>query len=133
MAYIKYKELTKYFNFNAEIPMDNLPKYVNDFVNSDETLIGAYKTSRDKGIFTDKKMILFDLPPLTDEKKIHIIPYSSISSGAIVFNSSSAEILLSLDSGYQMRLDFVRLGAEEKTRLRIIFTEMLTKADKKNK
>ncbi|MEG1150385.1 MAG: PH domain-containing protein [Bacilli bacterium] len=133
MAYIKYKELTKYFNFNEEIPTDNLPKYVNDFVNSDETLIGAYKTSRDKGIFTDKKMILFDLPPLTDEKKIHIIPYSSISSGAIVFNSSSAEILLSLDSGYQMRLDFVRLGAEEKTRLRIIFTEMLTKADKKNK
>lgn len=133
MAYIKYKESTTYFNFNTEIPTHNLLKYVNDFVNSDETLIGAYKTSRDKGIFTDKKMILFDLPPLTDEKKIHIIPYSSISSGAIVFNSSSAEILLSLDSGYQMRLDFVRLGAEEKTRLRIIFTEMLTKADKKNK
>ena len=32
MAYVKYKELTKYFNFNKEIEKDRLPKYVTDYV-----------------------------------------------------------------------------------------------------
>ena len=28
MAYIKYKELTKYFNFNKELDVKELPSYV---------------------------------------------------------------------------------------------------------
>ncbi|MEG2457575.1 MAG: PH domain-containing protein [Bacilli bacterium] len=125
MAYIKYKELTKYFNFNSEIPVQDLPKYVNDFISKGETVEGSYKTNRDHGIFTNKKMILFDLKPGSFEKKIHIIPYISISSGAIVFGLSKVEILLSLDSGYQMKLVFVKVSPEGKTRLRHIYTNML--------
>ena len=36
MAYIKYKELTKYFNFSKEIDKDNLPTYVTDYLKKDE-------------------------------------------------------------------------------------------------
>ena len=32
MAYIKYKELTKYFNFNKIIEIDDLPEYVTDYI-----------------------------------------------------------------------------------------------------
>lgn len=122
MAYIKYKELTKYFNFNKEIGIDNLPKYVLDYVDGKETIYKAFKTFRDKALFTDKRMILFDVNPLTGSKKIHIIPYHSISSGAIEFNHSSGAIYLSFDSGYQMRLNFVRLDATEKTELRNLYS-----------
>ena len=53
MAYVKYKELTKYFNFNKEIPIDDLPKYVLDYVSDTENIFKAYKTIRDKAVFTD--------------------------------------------------------------------------------
>ena len=38
MAYVKYKELTKYFNFNKEIEIKELPKYVLDYVNDNENI-----------------------------------------------------------------------------------------------
>lgn len=125
MAFVKFKELTKYFNFNNEIDKDNLPKYVLDYLEPSETIYKAYKTARDKAIFTDKRMILFDVAPLSFEKKIHIIPYMAISSGAISFLPNSGAILLTLDSGYQMRLNFVKLDSNEKSELRKLYTKMM--------
>ena len=125
MAYIKYKELTKYFNFNKELDIKNLPSYVTDYFKKGEVAIQAYKTSRDKSAFTNERMILFDVNPLDRSKKIHIIPYSSISSGAIRFGLNSAAILFSFDSGYQMELRFVGLNAEAKTELRKLFSYIM--------
>lgn len=122
MAYIKYKELTKYFNFNKELEIENLPNYVTDYLKKGEVIQKAYKTSRDKGIFTNERMILFDVNPLTNSKKIHIIPYSSISSGAVLFNLNSGSILLSFDSGYQLKLNFIHLDNNGKTQLRKLFS-----------
>ena len=125
MAYIKYKELTKYFNFNKQLSIEGLPTYVTDYFKRDERVIQAYQTSRDKGVFTNERMILFDVNPLNNSKKIHIIPYSSISSGAIMYERSSASILFSFDSGYQMELKFIRLDAHGKTNLRELFSYIL--------
>ncbi len=122
MAYIKYKELTKYFNFNKELDKDSLPSYVTDYLKKGEVIVKAYKTSRDKGIFTNERMILFDVNPFNNSKKIHIIPYTSISSGAILFKKISAAILLSFDSGYQLKLNFVLLSGQDKTELRKLFS-----------
>jgi hypothetical protein len=125
MAYIKYKELTKYFNFNKELDVKELPTYVTDYFKKGETAVQAYKTSRDKGAFTNERMILFDVNPLDGSKKIHIIPYSSISSGAIRFRHNSASILFSFESGYQMELKFVHLDAKAKTELRMLFSYIM--------
>ena len=124
MAYVKYKELTKYFNFNKEIDKDNLPKYVLDYVDDGEVIYKAYKT------MSDRRMILFDFKPIGKNKKIHILPYKSISSGAILFKISSGAILLSFDSGYQMRLNFVKMDASAKTELRKLFSYIMNKANK---
>lgn len=121
MAYIKYKELTKYFNFNKEIDINTLPTYVTDYLYEKETIYKAYKTKRDKGIFTDYRMILFDVNPIGGAKKIHVIPYKSISSGAILFKKFSGSIFLSFDSGYQLKLNFIGLNGKEKTELRHLF------------
>lgn len=125
MAYIKYKELTKYFNFNKEISKDNLPTYVTDYLKNNEVVIKCYKTARDKGIFTNERMILFDVNPITSAKKIHIIPYSSISSGAVLFKLNTGAIFLSFDSGYQLKLNFIHLKPNDKTELRKLFTYIL--------
>ena len=129
MAYIKYKELTKYFNFNKQLSVDGLPTYVTDYFKSSEKVIQAYQTSRDKGVFTNQRMILFDVNPFNGSKKIHIIPYSSISSGAICYERFSASILFSFDSGYQMELKFIHLDAHGKTSLRELFTYILNTKD----
>lgn len=128
MAYIKYKELTKYFNFNEEISPNGLPNYVTDYLEPSEVIYKAYKTSRDKGVFTNKRMILFDVNPLTHSKKIHIIPYESISSGAVLFKLASGAILLSFDSGYQLKLNFVHMKAQNKTELRKLFSYMMSRS-----
>lgn len=125
MAYVKYKELTKYFNFNKEIEVKYLPTYVTDYLDEKETVYKAYKTLRDKAVFTDRRMVLFDVNVTGINKKIHIIPYKSISSGAILFKVNSAAIFLSFDSGYQMRLNFVKLDPKEKTELRKLYSKIM--------
>lgn len=126
MAYIKFKELTRYFSFSNEIDIDTLPNYVTDYVDEDEKILIAYKTTRDKAIFTNKKVIIFDCNLFkVTSKVIHIIPYKSISTGGILYGVNKARILLTLDSGYQIRWDFVHMGAKEKTNLRKVYSKMM--------
>ena len=126
MAYIKFKELTRYFSFSNEIEIDTLPIYVTDYVNEDEKILIAYKTTRDKAIFTNKKVVIFDCNLFKITSKItYVIPYKSISTGAIEFKKTKAKILLTLDSGYQIRWDFVNMGAKEKTNLIKVYSQMM--------
>ena len=128
MAYVKYKELTKYFNFDKELDVDSLPTYVTDYLEDGEKIYKAYKTTHDKGIFTNKRMILFDVGLFNSSKKIHILPYESISSGAVLFKFTSGAILFSFDSGYQLKLNFIHLDAKAKTELRKLFSYIMEKA-----
>ena len=125
MAYIKYKELTKYFDFKEEVEIDNLPEYTKEYVSSGEKILLGYKTSRDYAVFTDKTMILFDRNVACTYKKIHIIPYSSISTSAILFKPGKAEILMSMDSGYQMRIVFVNMNHVKKEHLKEVYKVMM--------
>lgn len=127
MAYMKYKELTKYFDFKEEIQPEDLPEYAKEYVTNKEKILLGYHNGRDHAVFTDKTMILFDRNPIGSMKKIHMIPYQSISTSAIVFKPGHSEILLSLDSGYQMRLNFVRMNHEKKERLKAIYKQMMLK------
>lgn len=130
MAYIKYKELTKYFDFKQEVDIKTLPEYTLEYVNPDERILMAYKTTKDHGVFTDKKMILFDRDIVGTYKKIHIIPYTSISSSAVCFKPGRAEILLSMDSGYQMRIVFVNMNHDKKENLKVVYKTMMKNAVK---
>lgn len=126
LAYIKYKELTKYFNFNKEEDVENMPSYIPEFV-EDDNIIVVYKNKRDYMVFTDKKIILFDKNPLATYKKIHIIPYCSISTSAIAFDKTRASIYFSLDSGYQMKLTFLNQNHDTKEKLKKSYRFMMNK------
>ena len=125
MAYAKFKELTKYFDFKAEVPTSRLPEYTTEYVRKDEEILLGYKTHRDHAIFTNKTMILFDRDIVGTYKKIHMIPYRSISTSAICFEAGKAEVLLSLDSGYQMRINFVNMNHEKKEHLKVVYKTMM--------
>ena len=126
MAYIKFKELSKYFDFKEETTIDKLPDYAKEYVSSKETIIGSYKNSKDYAVFTDKKMILFDRDTLAVYyKKIHIFPYTSISSSAINFKPGKVELLFSFDSGYQLHINFIEMNHNKKEKLKSIYKIML--------
>ena len=126
MAYIKFKELSKYFDFKEEIATDKLPDYAKEYVSSKETILGSYKNSKDYAVFTDKKMILFDRDTLAVYyKKIHIFPYTSISSSAINFKPGKVELLFSFDSGYQLHINFIEMNHTKKEKLKSIYKIMM--------
>jgi hypothetical protein len=123
LAYIKQKEITKYFDFNKYIPNENLPHYLLDYVYEDEKILAVYKTFRDHGVFTTKKMVLFDNAISIDPfKQIYTIPYKNISSCSIVFRSTKAELKCDLISGYPLRLKFINIKVEDKVRLRLLYS-----------
>jgi hypothetical protein len=125
MAYMKTKEITKYFYFYKELDIKELPKYVTDYIDSDEKILCAYATRRDKGVFTDKKILLFDVKGLSlTSKQIHTIPYNSVSSLSVMFDLSRAELIFYLDSGYPLVLKFRIMNGEAKGKLRILYSEI---------
>lgn len=127
MAYIKFKELTKYFDFKKEIAINDLPEYATEYVNSKEKALLAYKNSKDYVVFTDGKIILFDRDPVgMYYKKIHMIPYSSISTSAINFKPGKVELLFSFDSGYQLHLNFIDMNHDKKEKIKEVYKIMMS-------
>ena len=130
MAYIKFKELTHYFNFDRKIEVKDLPDYTHHYVSKGEEILIAYATRRDKCLFTNRKIILFDRKDvLGGKKKIHFFPYKHISSTAIVFKRDSVNILLTMDSSYQVNLSYVKMSAADKTEIRKVYYQMVEKIE----
>jgi len=125
MAYIKFKELAKYFDFKIEVKKEELEDYTKEYISDKENFLLAYKNNKDYAVFTDKRMILFDRDTLAVYyKKVHIIPYSSISSSAINFKPGKVELLFSLDSGYQLHINFINMDHNKKENIKAIYKIM---------
>ena len=95
MAYMKFKELTKYFDFKIEITeVKDLPDYTREYVEDNEEILMGYKNSKDYVVFTNRKMLLFDRDVLgVHYKKVHVVPYKSISTSAINYLVGKVEML----------------------------------------
>jgi len=123
MAYLKNKEITKFFNFTKVVPVNDLPKYTTDYAFDDERILVSYKTRNDYGVFTDSKIILFDNSyTWGTSKQVFVIPYASIRAVAVIFKPSGGEILSMLEGGNQLRLKFVNMSNVDKLRLRLLYT-----------
>ena len=127
MSYIKFKELTKYFDLKTEVSENDLPSYTKEYVLDKERIILSYKNSKDYAVFTNKRMILFDRDALAVYyKKIHIIPYVSISTSAINFKPGKVELLFSLDSGYQIHLNFINMDHNKKENIKEVYKTIMS-------
>ena len=126
MAYIKYKELTRYFNFDRELDINSLPKYVTDYVKENEIIYAAYATNKDKIVVTDQKLIIFEVYGVFSKaRRIHFFPFRTISSSAIEFYGPKVAFLLSMDSGYQLRFNFIKMSPESKTKIRLVYMHIV--------
>ncbi len=119
MAYIKYKELTKYYNFSRELKLNEIPSHVYEYIESDEQILIAYSTYNDIFALTTKKIIVFDVSGIADQiEKIHFFPFNTISSTAIETIKGKSIIYLSMDSGYQVQLNFIKMTEEEQIEMK---------------
>ncbi len=126
MAYIKFKELSKYFDFKYQIDPEDLPEYAKEYVTDKEKILVGYKNNKDYAVFTNKKMILFDRDVLAVYyKKIHMFPYTSISSCAINFKPGKVELLFSFDSGYQLHINFLEMDHNKKEVIKAVYKQMM--------
>lgn len=55
MAYIRYKEVTKHFNFSKVVELKSLPSYVSDYAYDSETILAECKMVCDYGMIANKK------------------------------------------------------------------------------
>lgn len=132
MAYIKYKELTKYYNFSKELKLNELPEYVYSYIETGEEILIAYSTHNDIFLLTTYKLIIFDTDDLNKEKqRIHFFPHISVSSTAIEFNKNKSSIFLTMDSGYQVQLNFIKMTKEEQEKIRKVYMTMIEVISKK--
>lgn len=125
MAYIKYKELTKYYHFSEELDVTKLPDYTYNFIEENEMLLLAYADGVNMFILTSRKMIIFEVNTIINKHKVHFFPYNHISSTAIETIPGRLAIYLSMDSGYQLRFYFVKLTKEKETRIISNYNKML--------
>ena len=131
MAYIKYKELTKYYNFSKELKINEIPEKVFLYIEPNEEILLAYSTYNDTFIMTNLKIMVFDVSGITDSiEKIHFFPFSTISSTAIEMAKGKSSIYLSMDSGYQVQLNFVKMVEEEHIRMKKAHMKMVSEISK---
>lgn len=135
MAYIKYKELTGYFNFSKKVEIEQLPNEISPYFTDDEKILVAYSTGvvsgRDLFVLTSKKIMVVDNKGfLLKKKTVHFFPFSTISSSAIEFKNRQVAILLSMDSGYQVRLNFVNLSNVEQNNIQKMYMTMIESIEK---
>jgi hypothetical protein len=107
MAFMKFKPLTPKFNFYKEVKIDEVPKYVYDYIIS-EKVIYAYRTHKDVALFTDKQIVLFNKRGASKSiKEISAIPYHSIVTTSVFFGKFTSEIKLTLYNTYPLTLRFL--------------------------
>lgn len=125
MAYIRYKAVTKDFNFTKSLDLKNIPSYGKDYLYNDEVALALYQIGKDIGLITDKKIILFDnSTSFGARKEITTIPYHVITAHSIIFHSSSIQIYLLLETGNPLLLKFSNLDDKEKYKIRLLYNAM---------
>ena len=123
MFYVKYKELTKQFNFSNALNREDLPGYIKHYILDDEQVLVVYKTERDHGVYTEKKIVLFDsFRKSGGQKQICTIPYNSIATITVTFSQDCADLNMVLQCGVPVHLHFNATEAEDKVRLRLLYT-----------
>lgn len=115
-------DISRDVSFSKVLNKKDLPGYIKHYVLEDENILVAYKTSRDHAIFTDNKVVIFDTLKKINRKDIYTLPYSNIIAISITFDIIDAEMNLYLECGYPVKLKFIDLEAEDKVRLRLLYT-----------
>lgn len=109
MAFIKFKPLTPEMQFKALITFEEIPEDLKLFLETDEEVKYAFRSVRDIGIITNKRLLIYDFKGVRGfRREIHSIMYSAITACSIDIHNFDTTIKLTSDSGYQVLVNFFK-------------------------
>ncbi|MDD3048519.1 MAG: PH domain-containing protein [Bacilli bacterium] len=109
MAFIKFKPIGSKENFYQTLSNDEIKANLDKILEPREDIIIGFKSFRDMGVFTNKRIILVNKKGVRGFcQSVLSIKYDSISSYCLNVHSVDSSIELIFDSGYQMILNFLK-------------------------
>lgn len=109
MAFIKFKPIASRFNFFVTLTKGEIDEESLSYVDDEEKIILAFRSKRDVGIFTDRRIILIDRKGIRGfRKSIYAIKYESISSYALNIRNLDSTIDIITDSSHRLVINFFK-------------------------
>ncbi len=119
-------KITNKYHFTRTKDNKQLPKYVKDHIFEDEEVWITYTTLKNHGVFTSKKLILFNNEmSLRQKREIISIPYESITLLSVIYYENKADLKLFLTNGELVTLRIIRMLPIDKMQLRYLYTYIL--------
>lgn len=107
MAFVKFKPIASHFRFYTSISSNQLDNTTLQFIDDNERIVLAFKSTRDLVIFTDKRIILIDKKGIRGfRKSIYAIEYDSISSYTLNIRNIDSIIEIITDSSHRLKMNF---------------------------
>ena len=109
MSFIKFKPIASHFNFFVTLSRDGIDRESLSYIDKEEDILLAFRSKRDIGIFTNKRIILIDRKGLRGfRKSIYAIKYESISSYALNIHNLDSTIEIITDSSHRLLINFLK-------------------------
>lgn len=109
MAFIKFKPIASRFNFYQFVTESDLDAESLGYIDKGEKVMLAFRSKRDVGIFTDKRIILIDRKGIRGfRKSIYAIKYESISSYALNIRNLDSIIDIITNSSHRLIINFYK-------------------------
>lgn len=109
MAFIKFKPLTSRYNFYSTIKPEDYDHSINEYLTFEEEVLIAFRSTRDLGVFTNKRILLIDVKGIKGlRRSIFSICYRSILAYELDIHLFDAAINLTTASGHRTSLNFLK-------------------------
>jgi len=106
MAFVRFRPISTTFRFYSILKNDKL---ISEFVHPQEKVVMAFKSRRDIGVFTDKRIILIDYKGINGPRKsVYAIEYSNVSSYVLNIHTFSSSIDFVTKSSHELRMRFLK-------------------------
>ncbi|MFA6327579.1 MAG: PH domain-containing protein [Bacilli bacterium] len=106
MAFVRFRPISTTFRFYSILKNDKL---ISEFVHPQEKVVMAFKSRRDIGVFTDKRIILIDYKGINGPRKsVYAIEYSNVSSYVLNIHAFSSSIDFVTKSSHELRMRFLK-------------------------
>ncbi len=114
------------YHFTRTKDNKQLPKYITDHVFEGEDIWLTYTTTKNHGVFTNKKLILFhNEMSLRQKREIISVPYDNITLISVIYYENKADLKLYLNNGDLITLRIIRMLPDDKMQLRYLYTYIL--------
>jgi hypothetical protein len=109
MSFIKFKPIASHFNFYVTLKKDDLDEESLSYIDEDEDILLAFRSNRDVGIFTDKRIVLIDRKGFRGfRKSIYALKYESISSYALNIHNLDSTVEIITESSHLILINFLK-------------------------